>query len=109
MVHRALGVHATALLAAVVNASLTLSALIIDTATRCTLVLIAAVLTLGAAFVVSASRDAATVIGADLTDVAELIPTATLGALSLSADFALRTTSGLDATGLAGAVDADFA
>lgn len=108
MVDRALSVDATTLLAAVVDASLSFSAFVIDAAACCALVLVAAILTLRAALVVSAARNTATIIGADLPDVAELIPTATLGALSLSADFTFGTASGFDATCLAAAVDTDL-
>lgn len=108
MIHRALSVDATARLAAVVNASLSFSAFVVDAAACRALVLVAAILTLRAAFVVSAARNTPTIIGADLTDVAELIPTATLGALSLSADFTFGTASGFDATCLAAAVDTDL-
>jgi hypothetical protein len=108
MIDRALSVDAAALLAAVVNASLSFNTFVVDAAACSALVLVTAILPLGAAFVVSAARNTATIIGADLTDVAELIPAATLSALSLSADFTFGTASGFDATCLAAAVDTDL-
>jgi len=99
VVHGTFGVQTTAVLAAVVDARLSLRTFVVDSTTRRTLVFLITKLSLRASLIITAARNTQPIIVANLPYFARLVAATAVGALAGSTDLVFRTASGLNTTG----------
>ena len=106
VVDRALIIDPTTVLAAVAHTRLTYRALVVDTTTRRTLIVLIAELPLGTAVIIATTWNTQAVVVAHLTDFARLIAAATISALPGPADLIFGAARRFDAARNAAVISA---